>query len=84
MPHVGSVTGIDVSSGLLEVAARQNPDARYQHYYGGAIPYKEDRSTSPLRRASSTTSNRTTGGSRLELARIAPAVWLVSRNRLIH
>ena len=41
MPHVGSVTGIDVSSGLLEVAARQNPDARYQHYDGGAIPYKE-------------------------------------------
>lgn len=41
LPHVGSVTGIDVSSGLLEVAARQNPGARYQHYDGGAIPYED-------------------------------------------
>ena len=41
LPHVGSVTGIDVSSGLLEVAAQQNPDAHYQQYDGGAIPFPD-------------------------------------------
>ena len=40
-PELGAVTGIDVSSGLLEVAAAENPGVEYRHYDGGAIPYPD-------------------------------------------
>ena len=36
-----AVTGIDVSGGLVKVAARQNPDVEYTHYDGRAIPYPD-------------------------------------------
>jgi SAM-dependent methyltransferase len=40
-PHLGAVAGIDVSSGLLDVAARMNRGVEYQHYDGGTIPYPD-------------------------------------------
>jgi len=39
--ELGAVTGIDVSSGLLEVAAAESPGVEYRHYDGGAIPYPD-------------------------------------------
>ena len=38
-PHVGGVTGIDVSSALVEVARAANSDVEYLHYDGETIPY---------------------------------------------
>jgi SAM-dependent methyltransferase len=40
-PKLGAVTGIDVSNGLLEVAAAENPGVEYRHYDGGVIPYPD-------------------------------------------
>ena len=41
-PRFASVTGIDVSAGLIDVAARENPEVEYRHYDGATIPYPDD------------------------------------------
>ncbi len=40
-PALGAVTGVDVSSGLIEVAARENPGLAYHHYDGAELPYHD-------------------------------------------
>jgi SAM-dependent methyltransferase len=40
-PYLASLTGIDVSTGLLEVAGAANPDVDYVHYDGAAIPLQD-------------------------------------------
>ena len=42
-PSLAGVVGVDVSSGLLEAAARANPGIEYQQYDGRTIPYADDR-----------------------------------------
>jgi SAM-dependent methyltransferase len=42
-PSFAAVFGVDVSSGLLEVAARANPGLEYRQYDGHRIPYDDDR-----------------------------------------
>lgn len=40
-PLAGRLEGIDVSPGLVEEAARQNPAGRYRTYDGGRLPYED-------------------------------------------
>lgn len=42
LPHVGSLTGVDVSRACIEQAAQQNPDATYHAYEGGRLPLADD------------------------------------------
>ena len=39
--HFSEVVGVDVSTGLLEVAAGANPQLEYRHYDGTTIPYED-------------------------------------------
>ncbi len=41
-PHFRSVTGVDVSAGVIDVAARRNPEVEYRRYDGATIPYPDD------------------------------------------
>lgn len=40
-PHLGAVTGVDVSAGLLETAAREHPEVEFRHYDGRTIPAED-------------------------------------------
>lgn len=40
-PYVGTVAGVDVSSGLLDAAAKANPDLDYRHYDSNTLPYED-------------------------------------------
>jgi SAM-dependent methyltransferase len=40
-PSFKAVHGVDVSQGLLDVAARENPGVGYQRYDGGRLPYED-------------------------------------------
>ena len=39
LPHVGELHGVDVSPGMVERARAANPEARYEVYDGGRLPY---------------------------------------------
>ena len=39
---VGSLSGVDVSSGCLEEAARANPSVDYRHFDGTQLPFDDD------------------------------------------
>lgn len=41
LPVFRGVTGVDLSEALLERAAERNPDARYDSYSGGRLPYDD-------------------------------------------
>jgi SAM-dependent methyltransferase len=43
LPHVGELTGVDVSESMVEGAARRNPDAKYTTYDGQRLPFGDDR-----------------------------------------
>lgn len=40
-PHVGSLSGVDVSSGLIAAAKEANPDVDYRHYDGSRLSYED-------------------------------------------
>lgn len=40
-PHVGSLHGVDISSGVLETAAKRNPTVDYRVYDGQSIPFPD-------------------------------------------
>jgi SAM-dependent methyltransferase len=40
-PAMGTITGVDVSQALLDVAAAANPDLEYRHYDGERLPFEE-------------------------------------------
>lgn len=42
LPRVGSVTGVDVSPGMVETAAAANPAGSYQAYDGSTLPFDDD------------------------------------------
>jgi ubiquinone/menaquinone biosynthesis C-methylase UbiE len=41
LPHVGSLSGVDVSAGMVTQARARNPDARYWVYDGAALPFDD-------------------------------------------
>ncbi len=40
-PKIGTLHGVDVSQGLLERAAENNPTVHYQHYDGTTLPFAD-------------------------------------------
>lgn len=42
VPHVRSVTGVDVSAGMVEAAAAANPEGTYRAYDGTTLPFADD------------------------------------------
>lgn len=42
LPHVGTLTGVDVSPGMVEVAAAANPSGAYLAYDGVTLPFADD------------------------------------------
>lgn len=42
LPSVGSITGVDVSPGMVEAAARNNPAGSYVEYDGATLPFADD------------------------------------------
>jgi SAM-dependent methyltransferase len=42
-PHVGQLTGVDVSDSMVEGAAQRNPSVKYTTYDGHRLPFENDR-----------------------------------------
>jgi SAM-dependent methyltransferase len=42
LPHVGSLTGVDVSQGMVDTAAAANPSGTYRAYDGATLPFADD------------------------------------------
>ncbi len=42
LPHFRALSGVDISGESVQVAARNNPDGRYQTYAGDVLPFRDD------------------------------------------
>ena len=42
IPHFGRLAGVDISPGVIELAARRNPSARYLVYDGNILPFPDN------------------------------------------